>query len=151
MKGMVIVMDPLSIAIIIFCIFEGLNIIILYFYPHANVGNGLGVFQDFDDAQESESSNLFISYLINWVAGVKLIFVLLLVAILIAGTEATKVWAIIAMIISVSTYFWKLHPIIAKLDAMGKITPAGYSKVLRSTIVIFLTIFILALIIHFFL
>ena len=27
-------------------------------------------------------------------------------------------------------YFWRLHPTIKKLDAMGCITPKGYSKAL---------------------
>lgn len=53
------------------------------------------------------------------------------------------------MILSISTYFWKLHPIIKKLDKNGKITPKGYSKVLGYMIGGFLCMFSLALILHF--
>lgn len=47
-----------------------------------------------------------------WVAGVKLIFIFLLLVVLLTGNETTKIWAVVAMIISIATYFWKLHPII---------------------------------------
>ena len=79
---------------------------------------------------ESEEQRLFASYLVNWVAGVKLIFIFLLAVILVIGTEQVKQWAVVAMILSIATYFWRLHPTIKKLDAMGCITPKGYSKAL---------------------
>ena len=47
-----------------------------------------------------------------WVAGVKLIFIFLLIVVLLTGTEITRVWAVVAMILSIATYFWRLHPII---------------------------------------
>ena len=65
-----------------------------------------------------------------WIAGVKLIFIFLLLVVLLTGNETTKIWAVVAMIISIATYFWKLHPIIKKLDSLNKISPKGYSKTL---------------------
>ena len=85
-----------------------------------------------------------------WVAGVKLIFIFLLIVILFTGTETTKMFAVIAIILSIATYFFKLHPIIKKLDSMGKITPKGYSKTLGYMISSFLIMFSLALIIYLF-
>lgn len=83
-----------------------------------------------------------------WVAGTKLIFVVLLLVILLTGNETTKLYGVIAMIFSIATYFWKLHPIIKQLDAKGQITPKGYSKTLGMMITGFLSLFIVALIIY---
>ena len=96
----------------------------------------------------SEEQRLFTSYLVNWVAGVKLIFIFLLAVILAIGTEQIKLWAVVAMILSIATYFWRLHPTSKKLDAMGCITPNGYSKALGWMIAGFLIMFTLALIVH---
>lgn len=119
-------MDILSIAILIFIVMESANVAILYFWPGSRLGNGVGVFNAFHNS-ENEEQKLFASYLVNWVAGVKLIFIFLLAVILIIGTEPVRLWAVVTMILSIATYFWRLHPTIKKLDAMGCITPKGYS------------------------
>lgn len=140
-------MDILSIAIFIFIIMESANVAILYFWPGSQLGNGVGVFHAYSNPT-SEEQRLFSSYLVNWVAGVKLIFLFLLAVILVIGTEQVRMWAVVAMILSIATYFWRLHPTIKKLDAMGCITPKGYSKALGWMITGFLIMFTLALIGH---
>lgn len=137
-------MDILTIAIIFFCIMEFGNVLILYFSPNSRMGNGVAVFDSWFDAQKDENFSLFVHYLAYWVAGVKLIFIFLLLVIAVFGNELTKIFAVIAMILSISTYFWKLHPLIKKLDAKGKITPKGYSKTLGAMISAFLFMFSLA-------
>lgn len=141
-------MDILTIAIIIFCVMELGNVLILYFKPDSKMGNGVAVFDSWRDAKKEEALELFAHYMAYWVAGVKLIFIFLLVVVLLTGTETTKLWAVIAMILSIATYFWRLHPIIKKLDKMNKITPKGYSKVLGLMIAGFLIMFSSALIIY---
>lgn len=141
-------MDILSIAIIIFCIMELGNVLILYFKPDSKLGNGVAVFDFWFDSKEDKSLDLFAHYMAYWVAGVKLIFIFLLLVVLLTGTETTKLWAVIAMILSIATYFWKLHPIIKKLDKMNKISPKGYSKTLGMMISGFLLMFIISLIIY---
>lgn len=126
---------------------ESMNVAILYFWPGSQIGNGVGVFDAFHHS-ESEEQKLFTSYLVNWVAGVKLIFIFLLAVILFVGTETLRMWAVVAMILSIATYFWRLHPTIKKLDAMGCITPKGYSKALGWMISGFMGMFTLALIVH---
>lgn len=143
-------MDILSIAIVIFCIMETGNVLILYFMPDSRLGNGVAVFDSWKDAKKETSMDLFAHYMAYWVAGVKLIFIFLLLVVLFTGSELTKIWAVVAMILSIATYFWKLHPIIKKLDALGKITPKGYSKTLGWMITGFLIMFTLALGIHLF-
>ncbi len=141
-------MDILSISIIIFCVMELGNVLILYFMPDSKLGNGVAVFDSWRDVKKDESLDLFAHYMAYWVAGVKLIFIFLLMVVLFTGTEVTKMWAVIAMILSIATYFWKLHPIIKKLDRMNKITPKGYSKILGFMIIGFLLMFTIALIIY---
>lgn len=142
-------MDILSIAILIFIVMESSNVLILYFKPDSRLGNGVAVFDSWEDAKKDDPMALFTHYMVYWVAGTKLIFIVLLLVILITGTETTKLYAVGAMILSIATYFWKLHPIITKLDAIGKITPQGYSKTLRLMITGFLVIFIIAFVFHF--
>ena len=142
-------MDILTMSIIIFCIMEAANVIILYFKPESKKGNGVAVFDNWHDAKKDETEELFVKYMVNWVAGVKLIFILLLVAVLIIGNECTKIASVVVLILSISSYFWRLNPIIKKLDKMGKITPKGYSKVLEKMILSFMIMFILALAIYF--
>lgn len=140
-------MDILSIAILIFIVMESANVAILYFWPGSRLGNGVGVFNAFHNS-ENEEQHLFASYLVNWVAGVKLIFIFLLAVILVTGTETVRIGAVVAMILSIATYFWRLHPTIQKLDAMGCITPKGYSKALGWMIAGFMIMFTLALAAH---
>ena len=142
-------MDILSIAIIIFCVMELGNVLILYFMPDSRLGNGVAVFDSWNEVKEDKALNLFSHYMAYWVAGVKLIFMFLLIVVLLTGTEITRVWAVVVMILSIATYFWRLHPIIKKLDKMGEITPKGYSKTLGLMITGFLIMFSLSLIIYF--
>ena len=125
------------------------NVLILYFMPDSRLGNGVAVFDSWNYVKEDKALNLFSHYMAYLVAGVKLIFIFLLIVVLLTGTEVTRVWSVVAMILSIATYFWKLHPIIKKLDQMGKITPKGYSKTLGLMITVFLIMFSLSLIIYF--
>lgn len=142
-------MNSLDISIIIFIVLESLNVFILYFKPDCKLGNGVAVFKTFEDSKKDEITHLFISYLVNWVAGVKLIFIVLLIVILLYGNEATKIGAVIAMIISISSYFFRLGPIIKKLDNKNYIEPKGYSKYLNAMIIGFMLLFIGALLFYF--
>lgn len=141
-------MDILSIAIIIFCIMELGNVFILYFMPDSKLGNGVAVFEAWRDVKKDQALDLFAHYIAYWVAGIKLIFIFLLMVVLFTGTETTKLWSVVAMILSIATYFWKLHPIIKKLDQMNKIRPKGYSKTLGLMITGFLLMFSIALILY---
>lgn len=136
-------------AIITFVLMESSNVFILYFCPEFQYGNGVYVFEHWEKSKEQEEVHLFAQYMANWVAGVKLIFIVLLMVIFFTGTEETKVWGAVAMVASIATYFWRLHPIMKKLDAMGQIKPHGYSKTLGQMITGFLLLFSGALVLHF--
>ena len=140
----------LNIAIIFFVLMETSNVLILYFAPDSKLGNGVAIFNPWFKAKEDESSELFAKYMANWVAGVKLIFIVLLLVILFTGSETTKLFAVFAMILSIATYYFRLNPIIKKLDRMGEITPKGYSKTLFMMITGFMLMFSIAAIVYFF-
>lgn len=79
-------MDILQIAIIIFCVMKLGNVLILYFMPDSRLGNGVAVFDYWNDVKEDKALNLFSHYMAYWVAGVKLIFIFLLIVVLLTGT-----------------------------------------------------------------
>lgn len=141
-------MNILSIAIIIFLVLETSNVIMLYFTPGTRMGNGMGVFDAFEKSQKDPEVHALVRYLINWVAGTKIIFIALLIVILIKGDNTTKLYSVIALILSILTYFWRLHPAIRNMDRQGQITPKGYSKTLSFMILGFMSIFTLAMIMH---
>lgn len=141
-------MNILDVSIIVFVLMEMSNVIILYFAPEFKYGNGVAVFDGFVESKEDENLHLFVRYMTNWVAGVKLIFIVLLLVVMIFGNEATKIGSVCAMILSIASFYFGLHPIIKKLDERNKITPKGYSKTLLWMINGFMLMFTIALVFY---
>lgn len=142
-------MSILSIAIIVFILLELSNVMILYFKTDSKLGNGVAVFNAWEKSKEDANLHEFIKYLVYWVAGTKLIFIVLLIVILLTGSETTKLLSGIALIISIASFYWKLYPIIKKLDKNGEINPVGYSKVLGIMIGTFISGFSIAVLLEF--
>ncbi len=124
----------LNIAIILFIVLETTNIAIIYFDQDFKYGNSMSVFKFYKESKEKETTRLFVDYMSNWVANSKFIFIILLIIILITGSEISKLVTIILLIPSIALYYIRLHPIIKKLDNLGEIKPKGYSKILLITI-----------------
>ncbi len=141
-------MNILSIAIIVFLVLETSNVIMLYFTPGTRRGNGLGVFDAYEKSKKDPEVHALVKYLINWVAGTKIIFIALLIVILITGDNTTKLLSVGALILTILSYFWRLHPAIKTMDHQGLITPKGYSKTLGIMIIGFMATFILAMIVY---
>lgn len=129
--------DILSAAIVVFAVIETLNIGILYFRPGTRMGNGMGVFNAYRKSEADPETRELVRYLVNWVAGTKLIFVGLLAVIVLTGSQTTKALAIVALILSILSFFWRLYPAIVRLDRDGQITPSGYSRTLGIMIACF--------------
>lgn len=130
-------MNILQIGISVFCFIETLNIIILYFNPTFKYGNGVGVFNDYNELMKDDNKKDFVSYMINWVAGTKLIFIMVGIVVVIFGNYNTQLFTVVALIISILSFYWRLFPTIKKLDKEGKILPKGYSKTLNFMILSF--------------
>lgn len=116
--------------------------------PSSKMGNGVGVFNALEKSEKHDEISPFVGYLINWVAGTKLIFVLVGIVIVIFGNEKTQLYTVIAFIVSILSFYWRLFPTIKKLDKQGQITPKGYSKTLNIMIISFLVMFTVVLVIY---
>ena len=141
-------MSILSTAIIVFVILELSNVIIMYFNPEFKYGNSIAVFKGWEKSKEDEDLHEFVKYLVNWVAGTKLIFIVLLLVIVFTGNELTKFLSAVALVLSIGSYYFRLAPIIKKLDKKGEITPKGYSKTLGQMISSFMIVISIALILE---
>lgn len=140
-------MNILEIGISVFVFIEFLNIMMLYFMPESKMGNGVGVFNDYLELKENKDVNDFVGYLINWVAGAKLIFIMVGIVVVIFGNYNTQLFTVVALIISILSFYWRLFPTIKKLDEAGKINPKGYYKTLNYMILAFVIGFSIILVI----
>ena len=136
----------LNICIAIFIVLESANILALYFNPDTRQFNGMGVFKVWAEIKDHERYGDLARYLVNWVAGTKLIFIALLIVILFFGSHQAKVISSGAMILSISSFFWRLFPLIRKIDLQGMIDPPNYHKTLAIMIVSFMGMFLVALV-----
>lgn len=124
---------------------ETSNVLMLYFVPGTKKGNGVGVFNAYEKTKNDPELNAFVTYLINWVAGTKLIFIALLLVILFIGDASIKIYSIAALIVSIASFYWRLYPAIKKMDEQGQLTPQGYSRTLGIMIGVFIGVFSVAL------
>ncbi|MHA1618451.1 MAG: hypothetical protein ACTSVZ_04155 [Promethearchaeota archaeon] len=123
------------------------NVGALYFFPETKYFNGIGVFNAWEKSKQDPEVHKLVRYLVNWVAGTKLIFIALLIVILLTADTTTQWFASLAMAISIATFFWKLFPLIRTMDKENQIDPKNYSKTLGIMILVFILMFILTLII----
>ncbi len=142
-------MTVLNIIIATFVLLELFNVMILYIKPSIKLGNGVGVFNAYFESQNNSRTRMFVKYLINWVANVKLVFIALLIVILFTGTETVKLYSCFALIVSIAVFYISLYPIIKKLDDDGFISPKGYSKTLFVLITGFILMFIAGITMYF--
>ncbi len=143
-------MNILQIGIIVFVFIEFLNIIMLYFIPESKIGNGVGVFNSYHEAIKDPKTEDFVKYLINWVAGAKLIFIMIGIVVVIFGNHNTQLFTVVALILSILSFYWRLFPTIKKLDKRDEISPKGYSKTLNYMILSFIVGFVVILLVELF-
>ena len=53
---------------------ETANVATLYFFPGSKYANGVGVFKAWEGSKQYPEIHKFVQYLVNWVAGTKLLF-----------------------------------------------------------------------------
>jgi len=140
-------MNILQIGILIFTAIEIGNIMMLYFRPGSKMGNGVGVFNAWEESKSDPKFHAFATYLVNWVAGAKLIFIMVGIVVIIFGNYMTQLFTVIAMILSILSFYWRLFPTIKKMDTEGDITPKGYSKTLGYMITGFIVGFVIVLVV----
>jgi hypothetical protein len=138
-------MNMISVVIIGFIILETTNVIALYFFPGSKYANSVGVFKAWERSKQEPEIHDFVKYLVNWVAGTKLIFLLLLVVILFTADIQGLFYTGVALVISISSFFLRLFPLIRKMDREDQVDPKNYSAILGLMISVFVLMFLAAL------
>ena len=72
---------------------------------------------------------------------------MLLIVILLTAREQTLFFTGTAMVVSIASFFWRLFPMIRKMDRGNQIDPKNYSAVLGWMILTFIAIFLAAIVI----
>ncbi len=133
-----------EIIIIAFMVLEAGNVLSLYFWPENPYANGVGVFRAWTKSKADAEMHRFARYLINWVAGTKLIFLLLLGVLLLRGDAATLRLTAAALALGIATFFWRLYPLIRQMGRAGELSPARYDRTLAALIAGMVAAFLLA-------
>ena len=133
-----------KIVILAFIILELSNVLALYFAPGSKRANAVGVFSAWEKSKQYPEIHDFIKYLVNWVAGTKLIFLLLLGVIVLFGNLEIQKLSLLALCLATLSFFWRLFPLIRKMDWEDQIRPRNYSIVLGVMIFAFIIFFGLA-------
>lgn len=140
-------MNAVAVVTIAFLLMEASNVLTLYFFPGSKYANGVGVFKAWEKSKQDPEVHDLVRYLVNWVAGTKLIFILLLIVILATAPRTTLLWTGAAMLVSIASFFWRLFPLVRKMDRGGQIDPPNYSAVLGWMIAGMMAVFLAALVI----
>lgn len=138
-------MNAIKIVTIAFLILEMTNVVTLYFFPGSKYANGVGVFNAWEKSRSDPEIHNFIKYMVNWVAGTKLIFIMLLIVILFTAGNQSLIFTSFALVISIASFFWRLYPLIRRMDRDGQITPRNYSAVLGWMIFAFIMAFLISI------
>lgn len=130
-----------KIVILGFMALEFSNVVFLYFAPGSKLGNAVGVFSAWEQSKKDPAVHDFVKYLVNWVAGVKLIFLLLLGVIVFFGNLNLQQLSLVALGLATLTFFWRLFPLIRKMDRQGQVKPRNYSLILAGMILALVVFF----------
>ncbi|MCP4142044.1 MAG: hypothetical protein GY755_17500 [Chloroflexi bacterium] len=138
-------MTLIKTVILIFISLELANVTALYFAPGSKLANAVGIFKAWEKSKKHPDIHDFIKYLVNWVAGAKLIFLLLLAVIVLYADIDTQRMSLLALAIATASFYWRLFPLIKKMDKAGEIDPPKYSTFLGVMIFVFIAVFLVAL------
>lgn len=139
-------MNLLRAVTIGFLLLETANVFVLYFFPGSKLANGVGVFSAWEHSKQEPEIYRFVRYLVNWVAGTKLIFILLLIVLLVTAGSSQLIWIGAALVLAISSFFWRLYPLVRRMDREGEIDPRGYSRTLGWMIAAMMLIFLAGII-----
>jgi hypothetical protein len=121
-------MSAIKVCMLVFVVIEILNMLELYFMQDQCKFNGLCIFRGWEKAKEDPDVHELLRYLINWLAGIKMIVIGLVLILVFTAPEKTLLFAAVALIITIGSFFWRMVPMIRRADAAGRIQPAGRSR-----------------------
>lgn len=131
----------------LFIVFETANVIALYLFPDTRYANSVGVFRAWEQSKQDPDMHAFVKYLVDWVAGTKLIFLGLLVVIVWTADDRGLFFAGVVMAVTISSFFWRLFPLAKGMDRAGQMEPKNYSMVLAGMIAVMVVLFVGALVV----
>ena len=137
-------MTIIQIVVSGFILLELSNVMALYFAPGSKYANAVGVFSAWEKSKQYPEIHDLVKYLVYWVAGTKLIFLLLLTVIIMFADAETQRISVMALIVAILSFYWRLFPLIRKMDQSGQIEPKNYSVVLGVMIFVFVTLLLIA-------
>ena len=105
-----------KIAVVAFILLELSNVLALYFAPGSKYANAIGVFRAWEKSKQYPEIHDLVRYLVNWVAGAKLIFLFLLAIIIFFADMDTQRMSLLALALATTSFYWRLFPLIRKLD-----------------------------------
>lgn len=127
-------MNAIKAAMTVFIVLETTNVIALYFFPDTRYANSVGVFRAWEQSKQNPDLHAFVKYLVNWVAGTKLIFLGLLIVIVWTSDGLGLFLAGAVMVVTITVFFWRLFPLARGMDRAGQVKPRNYSSVLAGMI-----------------
>ena len=131
-----------KIVVFLFILLELSNVLALYIAPGSKYANAVGVFTAWEASKRDPEIHDFVRYLVYWVAGAKLIFLLLLAIIVLFGDAQVQRMSLVALAVATASFYWRLFPLIRRLDRRGQIEPQNYSTVLGIMIFVFIVMFV---------
>jgi hypothetical protein len=137
-------MTPANFVILAFVLLELSNVLMMYFAPGSKNANAVGVFTAWEKSKQYPEIHEFIKYLVFWVAGTKLIFLCLLIMIVLFGDPELQRMTLIVLAATTASFFWRLFPLIRKMDKSGQVDPKNYSIILGVMIAVFVAVFLVA-------
>ncbi len=132
-----------KIVLLAFIALEFSNVVALYFFPGSKRANAVGVFSAWEKSKQSPEVHDLVRYLVFWVAGTKLIFLLLLGLIVAFANLNMQRLSLIALALATLIFFWRMFPLARKMDREGNIQPKNYSLILGGMIFALIVLFII--------
>ena len=135
-------MSLAKIVILLFILLELSNVLALYFAPGSKYANAVGVFAAWEKSKQYPEIHDFIRYLVYWVAGAKLIFLMLLAVVFLFIDVDRQRMSLLALAIATASFYWRLFPLLRKMDKAGQINPQNYSITLGFMVLIIVAVFV---------
>lgn len=130
-----------KIVLLAFIVLEFSNVVALYFFPGSKRANAVGVFSAWEKSKQIPEVHDLMRYLAYWVAGAKLIFLLLLGLIVAFADLNLQRLSLVALALATLTFYWRLFPLARKMDREGHVQPKNYSIVLGGMILALIILF----------
>lgn len=127
-------MSAVQITMIVFVTIEILSVLELYFLQEKAVFNGVSIFSGWEISKEVPEVHQLLKYLVNWVAGIKLIVIGLILVLVFTAPVHSLICAAAALVITVSSYFWRMYPMLQKHDQAGLVSPRGRSRMMGAMV-----------------